>query len=208
VRSVYPYYLYSNYEDDGSASNNQLRANEDDDIYSEIPQSSITDPFGGNMYPEVLSARTGAVEVFYYDAAHTKAAVVKVDNGTFRMIYFGIGLEMIGDEDVKNQIIAVTRDWFNELITSDEFNEAMSQLNLGQNFPNPANNSTTISVGQLESDAIFNLMDINGKTVLEQSIQRGSQKVELDISNLTSGTYFYHLIINGNKSETKKLIVK
>jgi hypothetical protein len=204
----YEDYLYSNYENDGGTSNNQLRANEGDDIYSEIPQSSVVDVFGGNMYPEELSARTGAVEVFYYDAAHTKAAVVKVDNGTFRMIYFGIGLEMIGDEDVRNQIIAVTRDWFNELITSAEFDVAMRQLKLGQNFPNPAENSTTITVGQLESDAIFNLMDINGKIVLEQNVPSSSQKLELDLSNLSSGTYFYHLNMNGENTETKKLIVK
>jgi len=204
----YEDYLYSNYEDDGSSSNNQLRANEDDDVYSEVPQSSIVDMFGGNMYPEELSARADAVEVFYYDVAQTKAAVVKVDNGTFRMIYFGIGLEMIGDEDVRNQIIALTMEWFNEVITSVEFNEAMGKLNLGQNFPNPAQNITTIKVGQLDSDAVLYVVDIMGKTILEQNVKSGSTKVVMDISNLAPGTYFYHLLINGNKSETKKLIVK
>ncbi|MCD4665451.1 MAG: Omp28-related outer membrane protein [Bacteroidales bacterium] len=204
----YEDYLYSDYINDGNTSNNQLRANLEDDVYSEIPQSSVVDVFGGYMYPEVISARDEAVEVFYYDVAQTKAAVVKTDNGIFKMIYFGIGLEMIGDEDVKNQIIAVTRDWFDGVSTSVEFNEAMKKLNIGQNFPNPAENLTTVSIEQLESDAVFNLMDINGKTVKKINIQSGSKKVELDLSGLNSGTYFYHLIIHDKNSETKKLIVK
>lgn len=204
----YEDYLYSDYINDGSSSNNQLRANEEDDIYSEIPQSSVIDVFGGNMYPEQLSARPGAVEVFYYDAGFTKAGVVKADNETFKMIYFGIGLEMIGDEDVKNQIIAVTRDWFNGTLTSIEYDSVLRKLNLGQNYPNPVENSTTISIDQLNSDAEFSLVDIHGKSVLKQFVESGSNMVVLNLSGLNPGTYFYHLIINDKISESKKMIIK
>ena len=204
----YENYLYSDYIDDGNTANNQLLVNDDDDVYSGIPQSSVIDVFGGNMYPEQISARTGADDVFYYNAAHTKAAVVKADNGTFKMVYFGIGLEMLGNEDVKNQIIAVTRDWFNDGLTSVEYNEVMSKLNIGQNFPNPVQDLTTVYIEQLESNAVFSLMDINGKSIIELNVESLSNEVVLDLSNLRSGTYLYHLTIDGKNSETKKLIVK
>ncbi len=203
----YEDYLFSDYIDDGSSTNNQLRANEDDDIYGAIPQSAVVDVFGGNMYPEVISALDGAVNVFYYDAAQTKAAVVKADNGNYKMIYFGIGLEMIGDADVKNQIIAVTRDWFDGVISSVEFNNIMKDLKLGQNFPNPAQGLTYITIEEMESDAVFQLLDINGKTVMEQNVPVGSSQLELDLSGLNSGTYLYQLISGDKNSEIKKLIV-
>ncbi|MCK5839041.1 MAG: Omp28-related outer membrane protein [Bacteroidales bacterium] len=204
----YENYLYADYISDGNTANNQLLANDDDDIYSEIPPSGVFDPFGGNMYPEVISPLEGAVDVFFYDASHTKTGVVKADNGTFKMIYFGIGLEMISIADVKDQIIAATRDWFDDVNTSVELNEALNKLNIGQNFPNPVRDITTISIDQLESDVLFRLLDINGILILEKNVQTGIKKIELDLTRLSPGTYFYHLHSNGQNTITKKLIVK
>jgi len=201
-------YLYADYVDDGTSANNLLIANAEDDIYAEVPQSTVVDVFGGNMYPEVLSAREGAVDVFYYDVAQTKSAVVKTDNGTFKMIYFGIGLEMIGDAEIKNQIIALTKNWFDDVISSVEYNKSMNELSVGQNFPNPARDLTKVSIEQLEADAVFYLSDMNGKTVMEQNVAAGSSELDINLSGLSAGTYFYHLVIGSKNSETKKLIVK
>lgn len=201
-------YLYSDYVDDGSSANNKLIANTEDDIYSGVPQSTVVDVFGGNMYPEVLSAREGAVDVFYYDVAQTKSAVVKTDNGTFKMIYFGIGLEMIGNAEIKNQIMALTKNWFDGVISSVEYNKSMNELNVGQNFPNPASDITKVSLDQLESDAVFYLLDLNGRTVMEQNVAVGTSELDINLSDLSTGTYFYHLIIGDKNSEVKKLIVK
>ncbi|MBI9035306.1 MAG: Omp28-related outer membrane protein [Bacteroidales bacterium] len=108
----YEDYLFANYVDDGSSSNNQFIADDADEIYGATPQSSVVDVFGGNMYPEQLEARDGASEVFFYNSAMTKCGAVRATAATYKVIYFGIGLEMLGDEDVKDQILASTKAWF------------------------------------------------------------------------------------------------
>ncbi len=51
--------------------------------------------------------------------------------------------------------------------------------------------------------------DILGKevaTALNENLNPGEYEIELDVSNLPEGTYFYKLIIDGY-SQTKKMIL-
>ncbi len=203
----YEDYLFSNYIDDGSTSNNQFYANGDDEIYGEIPMSAVIDVYGGNMYPEVITAREGASEVFYYDAGHTKNGVVRAATGIFNMIYFGIGLEMLEDVDVKNQIIDLTRNWFDGFVSTEEISLVLKSIQLAQNHPNPVQNVASISLNNLNTDARLVLIDGYGKTVKDEFVAKGSLLINLDVSDLPGGTYFYKLIINDQGSEVKKMMI-
>lgn len=203
----YEEYLFSDYIDDGSTTNNKLIANVDDDVYMNVEQSIVVDMFGGNMYPDQISAREGADEVFFYNEAQTKAAVVKVFTDEFQMIYFGIGLEMIGDVDVKNQIMDLTRQWFDLTLSTQEFEDALAKLHISQNYPNPASEITTIDVQELNTNADFILTDMSGKTIRSFQVEKGSKSIQLNVSGLLPGTYFYNLIVNDRPGETKKLMI-
>ena len=92
------------------------------------------------------------------------------------------------------------------------------QYKLYQNYPNPFNPTTTIKfdiskgfpIGAFENDkVVLKVYDILGreiKTLVNEKLTPGSYEVIFNGSNLTSGIYFYKLMI-GNFTDTKKMIL-
>jgi hypothetical protein len=79
---------------------------------------------------------------------------------------------------------------------------------LGQNSPNPVNNSTIIqySIPSGINSAQLLLTDNTGRTI--KSVQLDSSGlINLDASGLSNGVYNYSLIVDGKIAETKKMIV-
>ncbi len=82
---------------------------------------------------------------------------------------------------------------------------------LKQNYPNPFNPVTTIEY-EITSKGFINLSvyNIQGKkqTELVNKIQNtGNYKVNLNGSNLPTGVYFYTMFVNGNRIQTKKMML-
>jgi len=81
---------------------------------------------------------------------------------------------------------------------------------MGQNIPNPANNSTYIEYSVANAGQVnFNLHNINGQLLLQQTeyVTEGSHQMEINTANLANGIYFYSMEING-KRITKKMSVR
>jgi hypothetical protein len=80
---------------------------------------------------------------------------------------------------------------------------------LSQNYPNPFNPTTTISFSlPVASDYSLKIYNITGQLVKEfnGSATAGIQTVEVDMSALASGVYFYKLDA-GNFTDTKKMVM-
>jgi hypothetical protein len=79
-------------------------------------------------------------------------------------------------------------------------------------MPNPANTSTKISYELKNSEkATIYITDIMGRTIktLNQGMQtKGNYSVDVDLSDLTSGTYFYTLKTTSAQATDKLIIVK
>ncbi|MCF8424421.1 MAG: T9SS type A sorting domain-containing protein [Bacteroidia bacterium] len=78
-------------------------------------------------------------------------------------------------------------------------------------YPNPANQSTSISFNIIEKNKVTtNVYDVLGNVVstLSQSndFEKGNNTIIINTSNLSSGIYYISLDVNGAK-ETKKLII-
>nr|WP_321235200.1 T9SS type A sorting domain-containing protein [uncultured Psychroserpens sp.] len=74
-------------------------------------------------------------------------------------------------------------------------------------FPNPAKEQITIELGAVNYGILtFNIVDIQGKLIIEQSINQ-SNTTDIDISDLQSGLYFVKLNA-GNEILVKKLIIE
>jgi len=204
TQNFYTNYLKAGFVDDGSSTNNKLNANPADPIFGAVPQSNIVDVFGGNMYPDQITALAGADVIFNYTVA-TKNAAIKYD-GEYRSIYFGIGLEMLSNTDVRNQIISLSRQWLSAEMVGVEYNEAVSTLMSGQNYPNPANDHTWIPISKEAQGGIIEIYNMSGSRVISQNI--GSELVQrVNLNGLTSGIYTYR-IVNGDKvSEARKLSI-
>jgi hypothetical protein len=92
-----------------------------------------------------------------------------------------------------------------------EEGEELSTFEVGQNFPNPATGTTTVSVTLEENTSLsFELFNMMGQKVFEvaaQSYSAGVQPFTFDASNLSSGVYFY-TVTAGETQVTKKMIVE
>jgi hypothetical protein len=89
-------------------------------------------------------------------------------------------------------------------------NELSNNINLFSCMPNPANNSTRISYELKNSENVTILLtDITGRTVMtlnEGSKSAGNHVADVNLTDLTSGTYFYTLK-TGNSQATKKMVI-
>ncbi|MGV3696676.1 M20/M25/M40 family metallo-hydrolase [Flavobacterium sp.] len=89
---------------------------------------------------------------------------------------------------------------------------ALSDANYNSDFqvslyPNPAKNMLTINKGVLtDEDYTFSLIDINGKTVLQQNFTAASLVENMDVSMLHSGIYLGVIQASDNRI-TKKIVI-
>ncbi len=190
TQEFYTDYLCAEFVDDGSSVNNQLVAFSNDEDFGSVEASTIVNVFGGNsMFPDQINPINGAEAIFMYNGNENKIAAIKKDrpDAGARNIYFGIGLEMIGDVGIRNTIIAIAREFLSK--GGIDINEASDELLSGNCYPNPADQYTFIPVKEGMQGNIV-VYDINGAKVIEQSIREiGVQK--LNTSMLTQGCYFY-----------------
>jgi hypothetical protein len=82
---------------------------------------------------------------------------------------------------------------------------------LYQNYPNPFNQCTIINVQcTIKSDVTLKIYDITGKeiaTLINDKLHPGTYEVKFDGSNLSSGVYFYSLLVDGIRIDTKKMLM-
>lgn len=204
TRNFYTNYLHAGFVEDGSSTYNKLNANPGDEIFGGVPQSNIVDVYAGNMYPDVITAQSGADVIFNYTTA-TKNAAIKYE-GTYRSIYFGVGLEMVSNVDVRNEIIDLSRQWLSAEMVGVEYTDAMNALMSGQNYPNPANSYTYIPVTKAAANGILEIYNLNGVKVMSQ--QLGSELLyKLSLEALSTGIYTYRIVKGNTVSETMKLSI-
>ncbi len=93
-------------------------------------------------------------------------------------------------------------------LSVEEFDFASASI--GNLYPNPSTGISFIPVeSSEETQAQIQVVDALGRVVLNNQVQitKGSQRLELNASDLASGTYFYTVSING-ESATRMMIVK
>jgi photosystem II stability/assembly factor-like uncharacterized protein len=87
-----------------------------------------------------------------------------------------------------------------------------SNYTLYQNYPNPFNPNTKIVFGLHKAGNVdLKIYDITGREVKKllsnQNLNPGTVTYEFNGTELSSGVYFYSLIVNGIKIDTKKMVL-
>jgi len=93
--------------------------------------------------------------------------------------------------------------------TLSSANVAISNGSLEQNIPNPFTHTTKInySLPQKYSSAKILITDKSGKTLKEVNVSgSGKSSLNIDASNLPSGTYQYSLYVDGKLITSKQMI--
>ncbi len=88
--------------------------------------------------------------------------------------------------------------------------EAMNGGSVSEIYPNPANHfinldyrlTTQVNTAQVR---IYNML---GATVKEAVMERGTNNLKMDVSDLNNGIYFYSVVINGDIYKTKKIVIQ
>ena len=74
-------------------------------------------------------------------------------------------------------------------------------------YPNPSQNKIHIRCSVFKTESgIIEILSLEGKRILEQEIEAGTENIELDLKNLKSGIYFCKLSTE-KESITKKFII-
>jgi hypothetical protein len=97
------------------------------------------------------------------------------------------------------------------VLTGLDENPETSHTSVSQNFPNPFNSLSTITVDLSKRSALFlEIFDITGQLVQSigyGTLNAGSHELDIDATELNTGVYFY-TIHAGNAKITRKMIVR
>jgi len=124
----------------------------------------------------------------------------------WKVVYLGVSYMEISGNQFKNDFLDRAIYWFDQSSGINEFDE-VNQATLGQNYPNPANLYTRIPIGKLTTDAVLNISNIVGKTMVTIKINAGIENVDVDLRDFSTGIYFYSLKTINNKQFVKKMVV-
>ena len=202
TKNLYTNYLHADYKADGNAANNQLTPVSTDGIFGNTANSTIVDAYGGNIYPDEMDPLNGAEAIFNYKGDASKVAGVRYLGG-YKMVFLGVGIEMIQDVAVKDEILELSYKWFNDIISVDEFDLAMRKLSA---FPNPT--ADVLSIDQLDSKQAYqiSIYNISGQKVWGDTRTPEDGKVSVDINNLPTGVY--SISLRSEKETVSSEIVK
>jgi hypothetical protein len=185
-------YMHATYVADGSTANSSVNFLDADPVFGGVPNSTIANIFNNNTYPEEITPIAPAVAVLHYTTNVNKIGGLRCDNGTYKVVYFGVGPEQMSNAAVGRSMIQVSHDWFYGTVSVEEF-DAYFNGTLGNAFPVPASDRVTIPFNDLATAARLEVFDLTGRTVLTRAVAAGTTSVDLSIIGLSEGVYRYAL---------------
>lgn len=206
TQNFYTNFLKAAWVDDGSTANNLFIANSSDLIFGTVAQSGVVDVYGGNMYPDQINPLDNATATFYYNTAKTKTGAIRSMTGAAKVAYFGVGMEMIQNESVRNDILDKTYDWFMEGVGISDQNINNGGTITGI-YPNPAKAFVSVKFSKLTSPASVSISDVYGRRLVTKTINANQNPVCLPVINLPEGMYIVTLENNGKVLSSCKLSI-
>jgi len=203
TRDFYTNYLQAHYFNDGTSANSVLAAQSGDSVFGSMTASSIDPVYADSqndyMYPDVIGADAGgsAVPVFHYNNNPSKIAGLRADNGTYKVVYLGIGIEMMSDIAFRNEFMKRTYDWFNGITTGIDVDKVMQTMSVNV-FPNPAHETMHLSFGPMDSNSLLEIHDMTGRLIWSGTCKSSTRSFDISVANWKSG--LYELTLKGNKT--------
>jgi hypothetical protein len=188
--------MNASYVADGPTSPVPITANASDMVFGATGSNALTSATYGASYffPDYINAAGVGTPIYYYNGNTANVAGVRATNGTFKTVYIAPGIEQFTNTSSKNTILKLSHDWFDGLTSTQDFDNAMRNLSMGQNYPNPTNGITTIPVSNIEKDLRMQIVDLTGRVIYEQAVAKGSESIIVNTSNIEAGMYLYRLV--------------
>lgn len=127
-----------------------------------------------------------------------------VDENWTPIPYTGITIEYHFYERTGEHMVFEIYFEYNPDSVEENFSNVFSNA-----YPNPANNVVSFDYdmpfnAQTASVAIYNMM---GQEVIRQDVNVDGSRLDINVSDLTDGVYFYSLIVNNQAVKTSKLVI-
>ena len=206
LQLLYAGYLHGEYRPEIAA--NAITAIGDDEVFKNAGGSPFRRVYGsGNLNPDVLApADDAAFPILEYETGDI--AGLRVHTPTHKAVVLGFGLEDLALNNARNNIVAISRDWFNGQFTNTEFEQAMAALQMGQSFPNPANEEVIIPFnGNWDNDMFVRVVNLNGEIMATSQLTPGAQTLKINTSKFANGVYFYQLTDGVEIGAPQKIVV-
>ncbi len=143
---------------------------------------------GGTSFSQYTVTSSPAAGVLYYDKANL---LFQHGSGIDKLVITYTVTPLVGNHQTSTEIPGT--------------------FALEQNYPNPFNPSTQIKYDVAKASAVsikvFNVLGSEVATVISQDLAPGKYSVDFNASNLATGIYFYSLIVDGAKLDSKKMIL-
>ncbi len=205
----YSYYMGADYVGDGATTSTTVSRILDDVMLA--PQFVGTATVSGSgSYPDQLAVSGSAANgIAFLKYANDNIAAIYNEYENWKLIYVGFRMEGLSTSGTglayRNALIKKSGEWFDGILTSNEFAKEMQSLTPA--FPNPANKKLFVPVASGKGNIV--ITNISGKVVKNQEVSSSETNVEvMDIENLKSGLYFLHTQIGGKKSEVQKIVIE
>ena len=205
AQDLYTNYLKAHWVADGDGTNNKLVANSSDSVYGTESNATVHDVNGGYIYPDQISPLQNATTTFYYDVAKTKISAIRSLKGSAKVVYFGVGLEMVLETAIANDIINRTWHYFMDIPVGIPGNTKPLTGYLGKNYPNPAGDKTTILLNGIDHSMKIEIVNITGSIVSTSQVNSGMTSITISTIALPDGLYLYKLNDSGRIMESKRM---
>ncbi|GAB4249177.1 MAG: hypothetical protein Kow0079_01730 [Vicingaceae bacterium] len=196
TQNLFTNYFHASYVADGGSANNQLVANSADAVFGTVANSPVVDAYNGNFYPDEINPASGAMNIFSY--SNGKSCGVRYENGTYKVVYMGIGMEMVQNTTVKDDIIKWSHDWFYGLVSTEEF-DAFAKADV-QLFPNPNKGQFQLNINEQDNYTLTVYNSI-GEIVIQEKVN--TKNVNINMENQPNGVYMVTLVSADKNFSTK-----
>lgn len=168
------------------------------DVAKDDPTAIAYDQYGSNSF---LSLNGGATFTPAINVGSSPAAGVLFYDKSILLFQHGSGVYKL---NITYNVTPVTG---NHQITS----EIPAVFGLAQNYPNPFNPTTVIKYDVAKASyvsiRVFDVLGNEAATVISGNMTPGRYSADFNASNLATGIYFYSLVVDGVKIDTKKMIL-
>ncbi|MBV6403327.1 MAG: Omp28-related outer membrane protein [Flavobacteriales bacterium] len=182
TQAFYTNYMHADFVADGSTANSSVNFEDGDAVFGGVPNSNINNVFQGNSYPEEITPIAPAVAILRYNNPN-KIGGLRVQTGTYKLVYFGVGPEQMSTASVGEQMVKLSHDWFYGLVSVEELDAAFG----GSLWPVPADAALNVMLERPVT--AWQVIDATGRPVLAPRTVTATDRLTVDVSGLAAGTY-------------------
>ncbi|MFA7360861.1 MAG: alkaline phosphatase [Candidatus Kapaibacterium sp.] len=153
----------------------------------------------------------------WYSGEHTNSLIPFYAMGTGANVYklFADEVDSVRGKYINNTEVAqgIKALWENEYVVNSVVLsgvELPKEFSVDQNYPNPFNPTTAISINMKRAGTVkVNVYDISGRVVKtlmnNEKLGAGVKSIKMNGSELSSGVYFYNLVVDGVQIDSKRM---